>query len=700
MADRFKVGYNMWLTNTGSSADFENVAQIEGSNGRFALFAPHVLVDYFGWNTGINVANLSDQDNNVSIQYFNLLGNATEGLNQRLAAHGMTYFYDPSQAPQDNNSQDVTTDVNAGVVASAIIWSDFPVAVAVDATKYPESDPNGGADLFQGTSYSATQNIFTWQAVPLVQKGGIDGQGDTSGINIMNPNSEAVTANVFWVNPSGFLASNFGVSSVTIPGFANGFVYTMTQRNLPNGFTGAAQVIASRPVAAVSANVNYAVDGDGSAIFNAFNPCGFFRVSGDCTFGDPFEPGGQSVTKTFLVDDGDDEDETVVGADAEGIAGVGFSIVNASGTAAFQRDGFSGVDGSRTFTNIPVGNYELFVTSIPSGFVLPTGVQDEFTVTEGSDVQLINELEFNQALVKTVCIAQRDEDADEGDEFPFVCDADDDGDGVNLAGVNVTVFEIIGEDFIAFPVTNTDIVFEGVTGADGTITLPLAPGDYLLCLTDADGVATTVPGGETVNVDLPTEIDFTLQCDFGLIGGDSPFGEIFEIVADEDTVLENPVFLVNGTLNVLVSEFLGDEGVPIAPVSAELAQISSGGPLEGIFVCIEGFDNNYLNCLQSNAAGQVTFTEVPGGDYLVEVLDNDDEFFAVCARGGELTADIEFGQDCDNVANSAELSGFGSAQFEINYDPTDDVVQDGVMDDRSSGGTYDLEILMTDLFSD
>jgi hypothetical protein len=151
---------------------------------------------------------------------------------------------------------------------------------------------------------------------------------------------------------------------------------------------------------------------------------------------------------------------------------------------------------------------------------------------------------------------------------------------------------------------------------------------------------------------------------------------------------------------VLVSEFLGDEGGPIAPVSAELAQISSGGPLEGIFVCIEGFDNNYLNCLQSNAAGQVTFTEVPGGDYLVEVLDNDDEFFAVCARGGELTADIEFGQDCDNVANSAELSGFGSAQFEINYDPTDDVVQDGVMDDRSSGGTYDLEILMTDLFSD
>jgi hypothetical protein len=96
MADRFKVGYNMWITNTGSSADFENLAQIDGANGRYALFAPHVLMDYFGWNTGINVANLANADNNISIQYFNMLGNATQVLNQRLAAHGMTYFYDPS----------------------------------------------------------------------------------------------------------------------------------------------------------------------------------------------------------------------------------------------------------------------------------------------------------------------------------------------------------------------------------------------------------------------------------------------------------------------------------------------------------------------------------------------------------------------------------------------------------------------------
>ncbi len=175
-----------------------------------------------------------------------MLGNATEVLNQRLSAHGMTYFYDPSIGAQDNNQQDVTTDPNAGVVGSAIIWSDAPVAAVVDATKYPETDPNGGADLFQATSYSATANVFTWQAVPLVQKGNaIDGSGATSGINVMNPNADSRHGRRLLGQPVGFGADNFGISSVTIPGFANGFVYTLWQHNLPNGFLGSAQVVAS-----------------------------------------------------------------------------------------------------------------------------------------------------------------------------------------------------------------------------------------------------------------------------------------------------------------------------------------------------------------------------------------------------------------------------------------------------------------------
>jgi hypothetical protein len=388
MVDRYKVGYSMWITNTGSAANFENLAQVPGVGGRYALFAPHVLMDYFGWNTGINVANLVNQDNNISIQYFNMLGNATQVLSQRLAAHGMTYFYDPSVAAQNVSAQDVASDPNAGVVGSAIIWSDHPVAAAVDATKYPETDPNGGVDLFQATSYNATQNLYTWQAIPLVQKGNpASGMGATSGINIMNPNPTAATANVYFVNPSGFNASNFGISSVTIPGFANGFVYSLWQHNLPHGFYGAAQVIANVPVAVVSANVDYQVEGDGSAIFNAFNPCGYYRTvdpadaDRDCFFGDPFDVTGGSVTKYF-VDDSEDKNP---------VAGVVFQVGNDNPAFPYTRQATSGPDGSAVLTNLPVGNYELHVMAVPAGFTLEgSDIKDEFVLLEGQDVQLTN----------------------------------------------------------------------------------------------------------------------------------------------------------------------------------------------------------------------------------------------------------------------------------------------------------------------
>ena len=238
MVDRVKVGNLMWITNTGSSSEFEYYYNWPGALGNYALFAPDVRLDFYGWNTGINVANLVLEDNNISIQYFNLLGNATGNLTQRLAPHGMTYFYDPSVYAQDNSVQDPATDPNADVIGSAIIWSDYPVAAVIDATKYPETttdqaDPNVG----QAMSYSATANVYNWQAFPLVQKGNpADGMGATSGINMMNPNAVASQATVWWINPSGFGADNFGMSTLVIPSFANGFFYTMTQHNLPNGF--------------------------------------------------------------------------------------------------------------------------------------------------------------------------------------------------------------------------------------------------------------------------------------------------------------------------------------------------------------------------------------------------------------------------------------------------------------------------------
>jgi hypothetical protein len=322
----------------------------------------------------------------------------------------MTYFYDPSIAAQDGSVQDPTADVNADIIGSALIWSDYPVAVAVDATKYPETTTSDDPNIYQAMSYSATANLYVAQAFPLVQKGNpTTGMGATSGINIMNPNSNAAQATVYWVNPSGFGADNFGQSAVAIPGFANGFVYTMTQGNLPNGFYGSAVVNSTVPVAAVTTQVDYQVEWDGTAVWLGYNPCGYYRDSGagddfGCNFGDPFNPQGGQVTKIVVDDTG------------EPVTGVLFTLMN---EAYYQQNvldndsflgqpwvatGYSNIHGEVEWTNVPVGTYYLEVTEVPTtddndlaDEELPqyegAGViEGPFTLNEGEDLTITNEL--------------------------------------------------------------------------------------------------------------------------------------------------------------------------------------------------------------------------------------------------------------------------------------------------------------------
>jgi hypothetical protein len=569
MVDRFKVGYNMWVTNSGSSADFENIAQIEGQQGDYVLFAPHVLLDYFGWNTGINVANLYEGDNNVSIQYFNMLGNSTQVLNQRLAAHGMTYFYDPSVGGQNVSDQDVATDANANVVGSALIWSDYPVAAAIDATKYPETDPNGGVDVFQATSYSATQNVFEWQAVPLIQKGNpTDGSGATSGINMMNPNSQAVTANVYFVNPSGFNAQNFGTSSVTIPGFANGFVYSLWQHNLPNGFQGAAQVVATLPIVAVSANVNYDVDGDGSALFNAFNPCGLYRVVAGCEFGGPLEPTDGTVIKTFVDQNGDP------------VEGVQFQITTVDGAEEpYTRDGISGEDGSETFENVPLGDYELYVLSVPDGYapIDPSEPQETFTVDGIEPVELTNTLELLDGGTVTGIVNVTVLDDSEGVE------------GIPVVLYNGTCAALV-ED-IENEVVESEGFFDGAaeTDVDGLVTFEdVAAGD-VCAVADAD---------EDGNIVVGTDIG---------VQGTAVEGEVVEITISltDDNTDELGSILVTTTVVQEVPTIVVD----VAAFAGECSTIDTTDPTT--------IDSAVFQGAVDEVTGQVAIADLEPGTYCV-----------------------------------------------------------------------------------
>jgi hypothetical protein len=366
IADRYKVGTNMWLTNIGSNATSEFDYQHYNFNlpEPYVLFAPSVYMGLSGWNTGINVANLYEGDNNVNIQYYVNSGNAIQTQTQRLAAFGMTYFYNPSNPPQDVSQQPPVYDTLAG----ALILSEEPVAAAVDAVKYYGNDSNVG----QAMTYNATGNLHTFEAMPLVQKGNpADGMGATSGLNFINPTPLNNPVTVYWLNQSGFQADNYGYSTVIIPPASLGFVYTMSQHNLPNGYYGSAIAIATYPVAMVSANVDYQVAGDGSTIWNGYNPCGLFRQNDFDTEGSycPFlgnglgdgAQGSIHVVKTVKTDAGD----PIEGARVE-------LYTSDDNSDYFDYYTYTNANGEAFFSNVTPGNYYIDVT-LPAGYTFTEG---------------------------------------------------------------------------------------------------------------------------------------------------------------------------------------------------------------------------------------------------------------------------------------------------------------------------------------
>lgn len=583
MADRYKTAeYDVWLTTTGTNAGHEaSYNQNEGGAqiAPYVLFAPDVRFDYYGWNTGINVANLVNEDNNVTIQYFNQFGTAPSTLTRRLGPQGMTYFYDPSQPGQNNSTQDPTTDVNAGIVGSALIWSEHPIAVAVDATKYPESDPNAQVGRIQGTTYNATANIYNWQAVPLVQKGNpASGLGATSGINIMNPNSVVTQATVHWFNPSGAQADNFGTSVVAIPAYANGFVYTMTQGNLPSGYYGSAVVTSTYPVAATSAQVDYQVGDDGAVIWNSYNPGGFYRISGCYDFGDVFDqPTGGSVKKFFTDDTG------------APVTGVNVTLYNEAAYEQIVREnesfvgipwlavGTSDINGEVLWTNVPEGNYWLQIDAVPQNAQntdMYTGagrVEGPFTLTAGQDLVIENVLRRHLP-AKTVML------------------------GAGVDGVEVCLHLDADNDAMLDPEETDNPVDCSQTGPEGTTTF-----------------AGFEPGRYWVSVNSGYEFPVDLSLSSGVFGP-----EVFELGGSYENDLSGSIGVVEGAIQkvLVVPAFVANL------INAGRAQITGSitinGP-EGAEV-IGNIQTERLDSIgpDNQAAYSLTDYGVVAGAYTIE----------------------------------------------------------------------------------
>jgi hypothetical protein len=625
IADRFKVGTDMWITNTASNAQSESFWQFPGgpSNAPFVLFAPDVRTDWNGWNTGINVANTVDFDNHVWIQYFGSNGNAPLALDRLLHAQGMTYFYNPSQPSEDECEQPATDVPGCEFIGGAIILSEEPVAVAVDGVKYFGNDANVG----QAFTYAATSNGYTSLAAPLVQKGNpATGMGATSGINFLNPNAAATVITTTWINPSGFAASNFADSIVWVPGFSTGFVYTMFHANLPNGFYGSALVDSDLPVFATTANVDYQVQGDGTVVWNLYNPCGFFRFSGypgddpDCVYQSPLEPLPASATITKVVEcptcDLDFDFDPAITDPDEDVAVEG-ALVTWSGVDdngfGHNGSGLTSSDGEVVFA-VPPGTYEIVITGLPDGYAIGTDEPDVVTVGEGEAVTVYNEvvqaaLEGTGLLTKALDVSGFDI-GDPGDPFHLLseiifCNA------VDLAAADADLDGVITPDEVEASGL-CDSIFDDAAEAHGGFD------DFFNILTFTFEFNAEVPAGvHYICWSAVVEGDFDgdpLTPDTSLAAPPTAPADVicegpFYVFPDEETFVYNDFLaFVEGTLDVQITTAAG-----VAP----------GTPIPGIEVCVYEFDPDAVDdqgtliaCGITDADGEVGFV-VPGGTYVV-----------------------------------------------------------------------------------
>ncbi|HET9015487.1 MAG TPA: hypothetical protein VFN57_07820 [Thermomicrobiaceae bacterium] len=284
----------------------------------FMRFVPLVFRDYNNWNTGINIANLSDATNTVTITYYNYSSNTTFGGQVSIPPRAMEYVYYPANAD---------TGAAQGQISSAILSGTAPFHAAVDEVKYmgmanTQTNQSGageamsymavaqGAKGILGTTGLNGGNVngappgvgtpplgIPWNnlSVPLFQKGNTAGTaGDTSGINLFNFGAAAVVDVVFYDQSGAPVAPTVSVDpsnpdtanpiEVDLGPLSSATLYSLDPGfgEMPQGFIGSANMSVfnvGSDVTAVSNNVNYAVGGgvgDGAAVFNALASQGNF----------------------------------------------------------------------------------------------------------------------------------------------------------------------------------------------------------------------------------------------------------------------------------------------------------------------------------------------------------------------------------------------------------------------------------------
>lgn len=222
--------------------------------------APLMLREWSNWNTGISVANLSDDVNEVTVDYYRLDGELVDSDEITVPPRGMQFIFTPAG---DTGSGDETT----GFVGSARISGDFPLHAVVDQVKYFGDDDDTGHAMSYVTERRPGSRSYL--VAPLAQKGNSEsGIGDTTGIQLVETIGAGATVKLWFLDQLGNIVSP--EPEVIDLGPREGYTaYAMFYDYLPSGFQGSAVIRAMEgEVVAASNYVNYAVQYDGSASMN------------------------------------------------------------------------------------------------------------------------------------------------------------------------------------------------------------------------------------------------------------------------------------------------------------------------------------------------------------------------------------------------------------------------------------------------
>jgi hypothetical protein len=253
VAERVKNETNMLIMNTSQPAE-------DGQE----QYAPLVFQEWFNWNTGISVANLAGNTNDITITYYDRDGNVADEDTFSVPPNGMDFVYTPSTVLNDND------EVDEGFVGSAIISGNQPFRSAVDEVKYFGDLP----DVNHAMSYMVEDDAIGLDeslALPLVQKGDMETAfGDTTGIQLFNPTDGNAAVAIWFIDQDG--AEALAIPQVVWLGPQEGHTaYTFDFDELPVDFQGSAIIrvlSGDGQVTAASNNVNYEVQFDGSSSFN------------------------------------------------------------------------------------------------------------------------------------------------------------------------------------------------------------------------------------------------------------------------------------------------------------------------------------------------------------------------------------------------------------------------------------------------